>query len=142
VLVVPLWQHFKTWRVLYRDASFETLVDLESMSRDLNLIVKPGETLATHDIGAVAYYADYEVLDLVGLVNPDVIAYHDGRRVSAYIEAVRPDYLLIFPRWDVDYLHIFPAEHPDRYEFVKVYPGRNIRPEPYLLYRVRNPVAP
>jgi hypothetical protein len=140
VLLVPLWEEFQNWRILYRDASFETLVDLESMARDLNTIVQPDQTLATHDIGAVGYFADYHVLDLVGLVNPDVVKFHDGRHVSDYIDAVRPDYLLIFPSWDADFLHIYPGDHPDKYELVKVYPGRNIRPDPYLLYRIKYPV--
>jgi len=142
VLAVPVWEHFQTWRILYRDASFETLVDLEAMARDLNTIVRPDQTLATHDIGAVGYYANYKVLDLVGLVNPEVVKFHSGRHVSEYIDAVRPDYLLVFPSWDADLLHIFPGDHPDRYELVKVYPGRNIRPDPYLLYRVKYPLAP
>ncbi len=141
VLVAPLWEEFQNWRVLYRDASYETLADLDSMARDLNTIVKPDQTLATHDIGAVGYYADFKVLDLVGLVNPDVIKFHNGRHVTDYIDATRPDYLLIFPSWDVDLLHIFPGDHPDRYELVKTYPGRNIRPDPYLLYKITYPVA-
>ncbi len=139
VLVLPLWKEYETWRVLYRDASFETLADLETMARDLNTIVRPDETLATHDIGAVSYFANYKVLDLVGLVNPDVVKFHDGRRVSEYIDAVRPQYLLIFPYWDLQFLHLDPAAHPDRYELVKVYPGRNIRPDPYVLYRIKYP---
>jgi hypothetical protein len=142
VLVVPLWEHFQTWRILYRDASFETLVDLESMARDLNTIVKPHETLATHDIGAVGYFADFKVLDLVGLVNPDVVPYHEERRVALYLNVARPDYLLVFPSWDFEFLHVYPGQHPDRFELVKAYPGRNIRPDPYLLYRIRYPAAP
>ncbi len=142
VLLVPLWEEFQNWRILYRDASYETLADLDSMARDLNTIVRPDQTLATHDIGAVGYYANFKVLDLVGLVNPDVIKFHNGRHVTEYIDATRPDYLLIFPSWDVDLLHIFPGEHPDRYELVKTYPGRNIRPDPYLLYKITYPVAP
>jgi hypothetical protein len=142
VLAVPLWHHFETWRVLYRDASFETLADLESMARDLNTIVRPDQTLATHDIGAVGYYADYKVLDLVGLVNPDVIPYHDDREVALYLNIARPDYLLIFAEWDAEFLHISPAEDPSRYELVKRYEGRSIRPFSYILYRVRYLTAP
>jgi hypothetical protein len=142
VLLVPLWEEYQNWRILYRDASFETLVDLESMARDLDTIVKPDQTLATHDIGAVGYFANYRVLDLVGLVNPAVVKFHDGRHVIDYINASRPDYLLVFPSWDADFLHIYPGDHPEQFELVKVYPGRNIRPDPYLLYRVRYPVKP
>ncbi len=142
VLAVPLWHHYQRWQVLYRDASFETLVDLEGMARDLNTIVRPGEVVATHDIGAVAYFADFEVLDLVGLVNPDVVPYHKGRHVDLYLSLARPDYLLVFPYWDAQFLRLFPEEHREMYELVKVYPGGSIRKDPYVLYRIRYPTVP
>ncbi len=141
-LAVPVFSYFQHWRILYRDASFETLVDLEGMARDLNTVVGPDQVVATHDIGAVGYFANYRVLDLVGLANPDVIRYHDGNRVSTYIDRVRPDYVLIFPEWDYSYLHLFADDHPEKYELVKVYPGRNIRRQPYVLYRVHYPLQP
>lgn len=106
------------------------------MVYDLNQIVQPGETLATHDIGAVAYLGNFPVIDLVGLVNPDVIDYHKGRRVREYLEEVRPNYLLIFPDWDAYFLRIDPASEPDTYELVKVYAGGALRGMPYVLYRV------
>jgi hypothetical protein len=92
--------------------------------------------LATHDIGAVQYFADYEVLDLVGLANEDVIKYHEHRRLREYIDLVQPEYLLIFPDWDVFFLHLGTADNPKKYELVKTYEGGNIRKQPYLLYRV------
>jgi hypothetical protein len=141
--VVPIWQNFETWRLIYRDASYETLVDLEGMARDLNTIVRPDETLATHDIGAIGYYAEFKVLDLVGLVNPDVIPFHDKRTVLRYIEGARPDYLLIFPEWDADFLHIYPGDAPRNFELVKVYPGGHVRQlQPYVLYRIHYPLEP
>ena len=136
VAVVPIWQEYERWRDVYAQASAETLNDLEAMAKDLNQIIQPNEVLATHDIGAVGFYGDFSVLDLVGLVNKKVIDYHDGRRVAGYVEGSNPDYLLIFPSWDLYFLLIFPDSHPDRFQLVKVYPGGPIRGEPYLLYRV------
>jgi arabinofuranosyltransferase len=142
VLVVPVATYYQYWHRLYRDSAFETFVDLEGMAQDLNTIVRPDQVLATHDIGAAGYFAKYRVLDLVGLVNPEVVRFHAGRRIDRYIQVARPDYLLIFPDWDYEYLHLHPGDHPEMYELVKVYPGRNIRPQPYLLYRVHYDVAP
>jgi hypothetical protein len=139
IVVVPVWNQYDRWRIVYRDASYETLVDLEGMVRDLNTIIQPDQTLATHDIGAVAYFGHFKVLDLVGLVNPDVIPYHKERAVNEYIELARPDYLLIFPDWDFFFLRLDPGSHPEQYELLKVYEGRNIRVLPYLLYRIKYP---
>ena len=135
LVIVPVWNQYERWREVYRDSSYETLVDLEGMVRDLNTIIAPDETLATHDIGAIAYYGNFKVVDLVGLVNPDVIPYHKEREVEKYVEETRPDYLLVFPEWDFYFLHIDPGNRPDQYELLKVYEGRNVRISPYLLYR-------
>jgi hypothetical protein len=105
------------------------------MAQDLNTIVAPNEVLATHDIGAVGYYADYQVLDMVGLVNPEVEPYQKDRRIKEYLELARPDYILIFPDWDYYFLHIYPGDDP-RFTLIKEYPGGQVRLSPYLLYKV------
>jgi hypothetical protein len=129
-------QHYERWRVsIYNQAAFETRADLSGMAQDLNRIVKPDETLAAHDIGAVGYFANYEVLDLVGLVNPAVLPYQEDRRVKEYLEMARPDYILLFAEWDFFFLHIFPGDDA-RFTLVKEYPGGPIRQTPYLLYKV------
>lgn len=135
VAVVPMWQQFERWRLTYKQASLETYVDLEAMAIDLNNYVKPNQTLATHDIGAVGFYGKYYILDIVGLVNKDVIPYHKARTVKAYVDGTRPDWLLIFPEWDFEFFHIFPGSDP-HYELVKAYPGGPLRQSPYLLYKI------
>jgi hypothetical protein len=136
VVVVPMYHEYLLWRDTYTAAAEETYNDLEPMAKDLNTIVRPDQTLATHDIGAVQYFAHYKVLDLVGLANEDVIPYHNGRHVVDYIDKVKPDYLLIFPDWDTFFLHLDAKDHPEKYEFVKSYGGGPTRQDPYILYRV------
>jgi hypothetical protein len=136
VVVVPMYEQYERWRDIYGIASNEVHTELEPMAIELNTIIQPDETLATHDIGAVAYFADYHVLDLVGLVNEDAIRYHDKRQLRDYIELMRPDYVLIFGEWDRDYLHLDAPEHPEQYELVKEYPGGVVRWQTYLLYRM------
>ncbi len=138
LVVVPTWKQYERWQTISRDAALETRGDLEAMALDLNTIIKPNELLATHDIGAVGYFAHYGILDLVGLVNPKVIPFHDDRRLRQYVEAAHPDYLLVFPDWDAEFLHIFPGNNPRRYELLKIYHGGDLRQSPYLLYRVHS----
>ncbi|HEX5368590.1 MAG TPA: hypothetical protein VFY10_04170, partial [Dehalococcoidia bacterium] len=132
----PMWKQYERWHDIYYEGSTETYRSLEAMAKELNTIVRPDQTLATHDIGAVGYFADYKVLDLVGLENADVIKYDDNRTLAAYIEQQKPDYLLIFPDWDVYFLHLDTANQPDRYELIKQYPGGAVRPQTYLLFKV------
>jgi hypothetical protein len=136
VAVVPMVKQYQHWRDVYAQASRETLNELEAMALDLNAIVQPDETLAAHDIGALGYFADFHVLDMVGLVNPDVIPYHENRDFATYFNKVEPDYLLTFPDWDLFFFHLFPQDHPERFELVKVYEGGPVRNQPYVLYRV------
>jgi hypothetical protein len=67
--------------------------------------------IALHDIGAVGYFSGRKVLDLVGLVNPEVTAYYLDRRskrviplserkIIDYLKEKRPDYLVMFYEWD------------------------------------------
>lgn len=127
---------YERWRNTYEEGAVSTLRELEPMAMELNTIIEPHETLATHDIGAVGYFADYNVLDLVGLVNEEVVSYHDGRRLAEYIEQEEPEYLLIFPNWDLFFLKLNAAGNPERYELIRTYESSVVTREAYLLYRV------
>jgi hypothetical protein len=136
VAVVPMWQQYEIYKDNYKQASFETYEDLEQMVLDLNTIVRPDQTLATHDIGAVGYFGEFHVLDMVGLVNDAVIPFHEGRTFPRYFDVAGADYLLVFPEWDLWFFGLHPDEHPERFQLVKSYPGGPIRVSPYVLYRV------
>jgi hypothetical protein len=61
----------------------------------------PADALvAVNDVGAIAYFGQRRILDLEGLVSPEVLPYR--RFVDRGIRAVsdmRPDYVAIFPAW-------------------------------------------
>ena len=60
----------------------------------------PGSLVAAHDIGAIGYWAQRPLVDLAGLVTPEVIPFiRDEESLLAYLEARRPDYLVTFPSW-------------------------------------------
>lgn len=61
----------------------------------------PADTLiAAHDIGALGYFGNRRILDLAGLVTPQVIPFiRDSEQLSSYIREQDADYLVIFPNW-------------------------------------------
>lgn len=60
----------------------------------------PGSLIAVHDIGAIGYFSDREILDLAGLVNPEVIPFiRDEGRLKQFILGRGADYLVTFPSW-------------------------------------------
>jgi hypothetical protein len=70
--------------------------------------VPPGSLLAVNDIGAIGFITNMPVLDLQGLVTPEILWRRDmARRVEGtapklvfeFIADHEPDYLIIFPEW-------------------------------------------
>jgi hypothetical protein len=59
-----------------------------------------GAIVAAHDIGALGYYDHHPLLDLAGLISPEVIPQiNDDPRLSAYLTSRGVDYLVVFPGW-------------------------------------------
>ena len=52
----------------------------------------PGDTVAVNDVGAMGFFSDCYVVDLVGLVSPQ-------RRFPESLRLYRPKYMAIFPDW-------------------------------------------
>ncbi len=62
--------------------------------------VPDGELVAAHDIGALGYFDDHELVDLAGLVSPEVIPFlRDEDRLAAYLDEVGASYLIAFPEF-------------------------------------------
>jgi hypothetical protein len=58
----------------------------------------PDALLAAHDIGALGYFDDHELIDLAGLISPEVIPFiRDEARLAAYLDQRGADYLIAFP---------------------------------------------
>ncbi len=61
----------------------------------------PTESLiAVHDIGAVGYFTQRPLVDLAGLISPEVIPFiRDETRLAEYLDERGVDYLVAFPDW-------------------------------------------
>jgi arabinofuranosyltransferase len=60
----------------------------------------PDDLIATNDIGAIAYYSDRRILDLCGLVEPELVDWAlAGKGIENYVAAKRPKLVAIFPAW-------------------------------------------
>jgi arabinofuranosyltransferase len=57
--------------------------------------------LAVNDIGAIAFFSRRDIIDLMGLVTPDIVAYRRRGEsgVMEYVTETCPDYVIIFPAW-------------------------------------------
>ncbi len=62
--------------------------------------VPAGATVAAHDIGALGYFADVKLVDLAGLVSPEVIPLmNDEVKMWAFIQESGADYFITYPGW-------------------------------------------
>lgn len=56
--------------------------------------------IAAHDIGALGYFTQRPLVDLAGLVTPEVIPFiRDETQLAAYMAQKEVDYLITFPDW-------------------------------------------
>ncbi len=56
-----------------------------------------GKVIAAHDIGALGYFDEHPIIDLAGLVSPEVIPFiRDEARLAEYLDAKGADYLIAF----------------------------------------------
>ncbi len=70
----------------------------------------PEARIAAHDIGALGYFGGRDVLDLAGLVSPEVVPFlRDEARLAAYLDRQGADYLMTFPGW---YPHLVRGRPP------------------------------
>ncbi len=59
--------------------------------------------IAAHDIGALGYFGGRDILDLAGLVSPEVIPFiRDEARLSVYVGEAGGDYLMTLTGWYPD----------------------------------------
>ena len=66
---------------------------------------EPDDLVAAHDIGAIGYYAERPILDLAGLISPEVIPLlGDWDAIAEYVLASEARYLVTAPGWPYEAL--------------------------------------
>ena len=76
----------------------------------------PGTLVAIHDIGYFGYYSERPILDLAGLVTPEILALRFSHHKFAYLAEMRPDYLIVAIGYTgpvVDPLRVTPEFYDD-----------------------------
>jgi hypothetical protein len=58
----------------------------------------PDSALAVHDIGALGYYVQNPLIDLAGLITPEIVPFiRDEARLAEYLDSSAAEYLIVFP---------------------------------------------
>ncbi|MCK6627132.1 MAG: hypothetical protein L6R45_18385 [Anaerolineae bacterium] len=60
----------------------------------------PNTLIAAHDIGAIGYFTERSLIDLAGLITPEIIPIiRDEPALLHFVTARQADYLVTFPSW-------------------------------------------
>ena len=74
--------------------------EMVAVAQWLDRNTPPGALIAAHDIGALGYFARRPILDLAGLISPEVIPFiRDEAKLDEWIRAKGAQYLVTFPDW-------------------------------------------
>jgi hypothetical protein len=109
------WMMRESWKLLtgiilisfwglgaYSYAKDVTYIDDEMVTTALWVAgnVPSGNLIAAHDIGAMGYFGRHDLVDLAGLITPQVIPFiRDESKLSSYLDECGVNYLVVFPEW-------------------------------------------
>lgn len=105
--------------------------EMVAVAHWLNVNTAPDAVIAAHDIGAIGYFARRPLLDLAGLISPEVIPFiRDEARLLSWVQARGAQYLVTFPGWYPDLVRaanwerVFEGESAASPEHLAVYAVR------------------
>jgi hypothetical protein len=85
--------------------------EMVAIAHWLETNVPPDSVVAVHDIGAIGFFAPRPLLDLAGLVTPEVIPFiTDEARLIEFMQSNGADYVVFFPDWSESYRRM--AQNP------------------------------
>ena len=74
--------------------------EMVAVAQWLDRNTPPGALIAAHDIGAIGYFTSRPILDLAGLISPEVIPFiRDQAKLGEWMRARGANYLVTFPDW-------------------------------------------
>lgn len=81
--------------------------ELVATAHWLNENTEPQDLIAVHDIGAVGYLTDRPLLDMAGLISPEVIPFMtDGKKLAEWIIEQGARYAVFFPDFGPAYVQL------------------------------------
>ena len=87
-------------KVIYQKAIDETKSIDVGMAKWIVENTDEDDLIAANDIGAIGYFSERRILDLGGLIDPNVTKHLKNGTLWNYIKERKPDYMIIFPEWD------------------------------------------
>jgi hypothetical protein len=102
--------------------------EMVAVAQWLDRNTPPDALIAAHDIGAIGYFTRRPLLDLAGLISPEVIPFiRDEAKLSEWMKAKGAHYLVTFPGWypqistSSDLIRLFAGNSPFSPEHMTVY---------------------
>jgi hypothetical protein len=72
--------------------------EMVATAKWVNQNIPANARLAVHDIGALGFYVQNPMIDMAGLITPDVVPFiRDEPRLAQYLDSNSVDYLITFP---------------------------------------------
>lgn len=112
VLLLAFWVR---GAIAYADDTSFIEGEMVAVAGWLNTNTEPDALIAVHDIGAVGYLTQRPLLDLAGLITPEVVPFiADETRLLAFMAQRGADYVVFFPDWSAPYRRMAqdPRLHP------------------------------
>ncbi|MCD4752886.1 MAG: hypothetical protein K8R40_07440 [Anaerolineaceae bacterium] len=89
--------------------------------------------LAAHDIGALGYFSSIEIVDLAGLITPDVVPFiRNEPELWRYLEKQDVSYLMTFPDWYVTLPESAAVIYESKGEYAEILGGSKM-----IVYQLR-----
>lgn len=86
VTVVYFASEYNKNKEVYRDQSRHIYIRQVETAKWLNVNTPEGSIIATHDVGAIAFYSNRKVVDVVGLINPEFISKLNTKEFVGFVE--------------------------------------------------------
>ena len=84
--------------------------------------------LAVHDIGALGYYDRHKLIDLAGLVSPDVVPFiRDQSKLAEYLDRQHANYLVTFPAFYPDLVSTLEPVFSTGGSYAPIMGGENMK---------------
>lgn len=101
--------------------------EMVATARWVNANLPKDALIASHDIGALGYYGSHRLIDLAGLISPQVIPFiRDQKKLAQYLDSSGTTYLVAFPGWYPQMTASKKIVFSTQSEFAQKYGGENM----------------